>query len=90
MPPSLSPPKGCDRHHPTPCYPLSTPQRHRCRGNTEGFSTVSGESGWGLHPGGEGPKQRETGGGSPVVGVSAELGKMEGVEFIDLLGVVEV
>lgn len=37
-----------------------------------------------------GPKQRNGGGGCPVIGVSDELGKMEGVEFIDLLGVVEV
>ena len=65
MPPSWvsPPPKGCDRHHPTPCYPLKNPQRHRCRGNTEGSSTVSGESGWGLPPSGEGPQAEKRGGG---------------------------
>ena len=68
--------------HATRCQP----NRHRCRGKTEGFSTVSGESGWGLPPSGEGPQAERKGGGGPVIGVSAELGKMEGVG----LAVVEV
>ena len=68
-----------------------TPPATRCRGNTEGFSTGNrGKAVGGYHPVARGPKQRNGGGGCPVIGVSAELGKMEGVEFIDLLGVVEV